>query len=211
VARNGAARRRTLLGRISRLLSALAAPLGALALVTAVILPINQLTQPGGEVPVRLKNPDAIEWLGVPGLAPASWLSADQTTVTYHVFHLPGWLRALTEAAGSLTFLTLGLALLLIWRLLDAVGRGRPFDPRNPRRLRYLALLAAVGGLGSQLIDKISSNAVLRHVGMTGVDTPVGPPDRVDVAPVLLAVVLLAVADAFRRGRELSEDVEGLV
>jgi hypothetical protein len=116
----------------------------------------------------------------------------------------------LTEAAPAVTFAVLGLAALLIGQLLQAVGEGRPFERRNPRRLRQLALLVAAGGLGGQLLGMVASSAVLRHVGMAE-NGPVLPAAQFDLGPLIWAGLLLVIAEAFRRGRELSDDVAGLV
>jgi len=199
--------------RIARLLAVLASLVALVALLAAVALPVNQLTQPGGAVRVRLADPDLLGRISVQGLAPGSWveLGSSADTVAYHVFTLPWWLRLLTEVPSAVSLLAVGLGALLLGRLLTSVGSGRPFDRRNPRRLRQLALLVAIGATGAQLLDWTAAAAVLRHVDMDRADAPILASASVSPVPLAIAGLLLVAADAFRRGRELADDVEGLV
>jgi hypothetical protein len=54
---------------------------------------------------------------------------------------------------------------------------------------------------------------VLAHLKLPSLELPPGVDVRTDLGftPLLVALVVLAVAEAFRRGRKLAEDTEGLV
>ena len=183
------------------------------ALVMAVALPVNQLTQPGGVVPVALAHDAADQALGaVDSLPDDTYLEAtpDSTVFRLQVAMLPWSLRLLTEAPAALRAVCVGLGALALARLLLSFRDGRPFDRQNPRLLVALAVLLLAGGVGGGVLDDLVQQVVLDHVGAgsAGTFTSRG---TVDLTSVVLAVVLLALADVFRRGRQLDEDVQGLV
>lgn len=201
-------------GGSSAVVAVLLLVLAAASLVTAVVLPLNQLTQPGGRIEVRL-TPSAAELAvdAVPELPAASALSVDpeQTLLVLQAAELPAELRLLTEAPASLRGVCTGAGALLAWLLLRSIREGRPFDRRNPRRIVGLAGLVVLGGLGGPLLDGLARFSVLDHLGATGPESPFLLDATWDLAPLVLAGLLLALADAFRRGVRLTDDVQGLV
>ena len=179
LARSEAATRTFVLDALAGLLL-----LGSLAAaVTAVVLPINQLTQPGGATRVEL-SPEAQGQAvaAITGVPDGSWLEfvPNLYSMSLHVFSV-GWpLRLLSEIGTSLLLACLAGAGVLLSRTLRAIRAGAPFHPANPRRLRLIGLLLVIGGLGGQALDAV-------------------------------ARVALAMAEAFAVGRRLTDDVAGLV
>jgi hypothetical protein len=97
----------------------------------------------------------------------------------------------------------------MVFGLLRTIGQGRPFDPWNARRLSALAGLAIAGTLAFRAIESLASSAVLNHLNLTGGNLQ--PPGIWVLWPFAVAVLLAALARAFRYGGQLQDDVAGMV
>lgn len=123
---------------------------------------------------------------------------------------LPWWLDVLGRADRTLPLLCWGIGAYVLGEVVRSVQAGQPFDHRNPRRIVTLASLVAIGGAGAGLMHYLMSELLLARADI---------PDRLGVyghfdmkpASLVIAGVLLVVAGAFRQGRKLTQDVEGLV
>lgn len=123
---------------------------------------------------------------------------------------LPEWM--LTRGDRLLSALALGVGALLLWRVIGSVGEGRPFVRGNAARIRGLACAVAVGGLVAPLLPLMASSMVLGRLGVAMPGGPLRPPViDLDLTPLLLIGVLLALAEAFRRGERLARETDGLV
>ena len=105
------------------------------AAVVAVVLPVNQLTQPGGATRVEL-SPEAQEQAvaAITGVPEGSWLEfvPDLYSMSLHVFEL-GWpLRLLSEAGTSLLLACLAGAGLLLFAHPAHHPRRCPVRPGQP-------------------------------------------------------------------------------
>lgn len=182
--------------------------------VVAVVLPVNQLTQPGGATRVEL-SPEAQEQAvaAVTGAPAGSWLEflPDLYSMSLQVFTLDWPLRLLSEAGTSLLLGCLAGAGLLLSRTLRTIQAGAPFDPANPRRLRLIGLLLLVGGLGGQVLDAFARFALLDAAGVQGPASPIQASATLDLTWVLTGLVAVALAEAFTVGRRLTDDVTGLI
>jgi hypothetical protein len=183
------------------------------AAVATVVLPVNQLTQPGGATRVEL-SPEAQgqALAGITGVPQGSWLEfvPDLYSMSLHVFDL-GWpLRLLSEAGTSLLLACLAGAGLLLFRTLRTIRLGAPFDPANPRRLRLIGLLVLVGGLGGQALDAVARFALLDAAGPV-TPNPILTTATLDLTWAVTGLITLALAEAFAVGRRLTDDVTGLI
>ncbi|MDP5183463.1 DUF2975 domain-containing protein [Blastococcus sp. BMG 814] len=184
----------------------------AVALLTAVVLPINQLTQPGGSVTVNAADPDEDRSLGLAGLPEGVWIVDSTLESQLFASDLPAGLRALTELPASLSAIAVTVGAWLLARVLWAIHDGRPFDRRNPGRLAGLAAAVVLGGLVVSMVEGVVATAVLEHLDLAGPDSPLVLFDiTIPLTPIGLALALLAAAEAFRRGRALEDEVEGMV
>ena len=199
----------------SDVLSVLILLASAGAAVAAVVLPINQLTQPGGQVAVALTDPAQAQALGaVTGVPEGTWLEFDTWGFPFqwHVFELSWPLRLLTEASTSLLLACLAGAGFLLARVIRSIR----WVSRSPRRTR-----AGCGSsprscwrVGSAASTSRASpgSPCSRLTGAAGATaSPLEISASLNLSWVFFAAVTLVLAQAFARGRALTEDVEGLV
>jgi hypothetical protein len=154
---------------------------------------------PGNDV---LRLPDA-------GLPSGVSLQVDPAAVS-----LSAWDSTLVEQAlARAGYVVLGLGCLIVALLLRPVltglERGDPFSPGSARRISLVAVTVAVVALAVPTLNATAAAEVIRRLGLE--------PDTVtwhwslDLAPLLVACLVLAVAESFRRGEQLRDDVAGLV
>lgn len=93
--------------------------------------------------------------------------------------------------------------------VLRDVAAGDPFRPVNVTRLRWIALLVALGGGLVGAVRALVALPILSDVDLGGL-TPAGFWE-VPLIPLLLGMVVALVAEAFRTGTTLRDDVDGLV
>ena len=197
--------------------------IGVVGLVGGIGYSINGLTHAHADVavPVALhagpgspveafdaeKAPVAVE-----SLPPGSSVTADAEELTLHAWDS----TLLEQLLGRADALVLGLGVAagayLLIPLLRSVQRGQPFAPRNSARVRGLAVVVLVVGIGGPFLARLGSGLVLTRIGQGGPDAVLSPAGIPSVLTVLLTAALLAtLAEAFRRGEQLAEDVDGLV
>jgi hypothetical protein len=107
-------------------------------------------------------------------------------------------------------FDTVLILLGLYWLFLVArtLSAGEPFAPRNPKRLFGIAVLIAVGSLGDSLLTTITNHEL---VAGTRLQDYVPFSLHISFLPLGVAVLVAALAEAFRIGVRLRADTEGLV
>jgi hypothetical protein len=189
--------------------------LAAVCVVLAVAVPLQQLTERGADVPVTLSGPAADragEALRLPGLPAGTAVTSTAEEFRLSVEELPAGLRLLSQASTSLVFLSVGAGAWFLAMVLRSIRAGHPFDRRNPGRLIGVACALVLGGVVAPIVANAGANAVLDHLDLLD---PGGPFALVIVnlefSGLFFAAVVLAFAEAFRRGSTLADDVEGLV
>jgi hypothetical protein len=121
------------------------------------------------------------------------------------------WLLSLLPAL-VLALAVSGVALLLL-RLMHETYAGRPFSEHGVRRLRLVAAVVGAAAIVVPLLDSVSAHAIVARV------LPDRVPGIVDGWDILgatipwlvVALLVLAVAEAFDIGVGLADDVAGLV
>ncbi|MGX4691509.1 DUF2975 domain-containing protein [Streptomyces sp. JNUCC 63] len=114
-------------------------------------------------------------------------------------------LLALPEFIGSLFLL---LILVLLLRMARTLRGGDVFVPENARRLSVIGLTVLVQGVLSPMLLSSTTQALVSGTPMA---------DRIPFSAtftgeyVLLAFLVLALGEVFRRGTKLRADTEGLV
>jgi hypothetical protein len=105
--------------------------------------------------------------------------------------------------------MTIGVAWLL-FQLLRTTQAAEPFTVRNVRRINLIALTIGIGGMLVQLAHGFADNAI---ANADRLPDPTSLTFEMTFTPLPLVVMLVMaiVAEAFRRGIALRNDVEGLV
>jgi hypothetical protein len=181
------------------------------AVLFAIALPVHSLTMAGGSVPVSLA-PGKVPPLDVAGLPSGVTVSAAADAISLNVARLSTALRLLTEASGVVTALAVAAGAWWLAGVLRSVALGRPFERRNAARLVGLTGAVVVGGVLAPILDDLVGFSLLDRLGLVDSDSPfVLTMLHINFAPLLLALVVLGAAEAFRRGAALADDVDGLV
>lgn len=145
---------------------------------------------------------DAVDVADVPANQEVSDLTAAVTVADPSVEQ--AWTAAVPQLLDGLL---VGTGAWLVLRMARTLRAGDPFTAANARRLTALALVVGVGGTASQIVHVASTLAVL------DID-PAGPyvaGGVLSFLPLLLMVAVAALAEVFRRGARMAQDVEGLV
>lgn len=131
------------------------------------------------------------------------------------VFENPDILERLLLALPVLLQQALGLVVVsLVLRVLQSLGAGDPFVPANVRRVYAVAFAVLLGSLALPMVESIANAALwadrvpLDEVALLALDLGIGSGP---VAGALAGLLLASLAEVFRRGSRMREDVEGLV
>jgi hypothetical protein len=116
--------------------------------------------------------------------------------------------RLVALVPAVLTAVVVVGAAVVLWRLVATTQQGRPFDLRAVRQLRVLAVLVFVQALVATFAGPVVLLAVLWSVQTPLVSVAL---DGSGIFPLVVAMLLLVLAESFRVGLRLREDVEGLV
>lgn len=119
--------------------------------------------------------------------------------------------QAASYGGTAVVGLCIGWGALLVRRLLLSIGRGHPFERRNAARLASIAGLIVAATVAAGMLPYLAARMVLDRLGQGGPGGPLYAHLGISAAPLWLAVFLLALAAAFRRGTELVTETEGLV
>ncbi len=175
----------------------------------AVTVPVRLLAAPGSPVPDA--DPERV-LVPVAGLPPAAYVSADSGNLDLTAWDSTMPEQALARADTLLLGLATAFAAYLLIPLLRSVQEGHPFDDGNARRIAGLTVALLVAGWLGPFLTRVGSVLVIDRLGFGGVGGRLDPGTTPELGPLLLAAVLLAVlAEAFRRGEQISADVDGLV
>jgi len=120
------------------------------------------------------------------------------------VANLPWWLFALLWAYVAAAAALMLMFLHHLRRVLQRVRDGAPFDATNARRLRWLGFLALAFAVMTGVSEFVTSLAVRRGLISDHVKVPLG--FSVDGSVIFFGLVLLTLAEIFRRGAELEEE-----
>lgn len=200
-------------GVAARLLAGFVLVLGVLAAIGGIVLALSQLPQSGASVAVTVADPEVLlpdEVDLAPDGAVLDLAGIDGAMLVAE--ELPVALRVLTQLPWTLSGLLLLVGAWLLWRMLLDIAAGRPFHPRMAGRLRGLALVVLSGSLFPSMVEGATSAAVINHLGGLPEGSPLGfQLFEIGMTPWLAVPLLLVAAQVFESGRQLEEDVEGLV
>jgi amino acid transporter len=179
--------------------------------LAAVALLVLSVTRDAAEVTVHLTDAvrlDLDERLDLPG---GAVLLGNLVPVGLHVPDLPLGLRLLVGLGAALFLLSVSAGALALAQVLRTVRVGRPFARHNATALVVVAVAVLVGGGVTPVVSDAAALAALDRLGLAGDESPFRTLSSFSLAPVLVAVLLLGIAEAFRRGAAMADDVAGLV
>jgi hypothetical protein len=92
----------------------------------------------------------------------------------------------------------------MLRRIFQRVRDGEPFDAQNALRMRWLGLLFLGLTLFNSLAELVTSLAVRRGVVSSTIRVAGSP--HLDLGNIFIALVVVALAEVFRRGAELERE-----
>lgn len=118
----------------------------------------------------------------------------------------------LDASADVLLAVAIGVSALLLRPVLASIAHGQPFGSGNARRLAYLAVVTVIPAALVPVLPQLAALSVLDRLALAERDSPFVMGVQLSLTPVLLLpLVFLVLAEAFRQGEKLHRDVEGLV
>lgn len=180
------------------------------AALTAAALVFVGVTRDAADVWVRLSDRVRLDLNDRLDLPEGATLLGDLIPVRLHVPDLPLDLRLLAQSGDAVLWLLIAVGALALAQVLRTVGAGRPFARRNPTWLAVVAGAVVVGGCLPPVLRDAGAQAALGRLEVPG-DSPFVTWSSFTWTPLLLGIVILGVAEAFRRGAAMADDVAGLV
>jgi hypothetical protein len=183
---------------------------GVAAMIAGPVYWINGLTR--GPVTVHAPLAEPEEPVSGQGLREGVILDLPAGTLAELTVWDPSksaWL--LWRSDDAINGLAIGLGCLALSGIVGDIGMGRPFSRRNARRFVVIAALVGVVGILSQILNQAAIDAAITSAGLNGPDGPFRAGSDLDMYPIGIALLILVLAEAFRVGAAISEDVEGLV
>ena len=179
-------------------------------------LQVQQATSPGSEtvLPLRLQQGAAIPagvQMYVDGVSQDNWLQIGTGPVPIHSVGSTVAEQLAGHGGSAVVGLCIAVGAFLVRRLLLSIGSGQPFQRGNAARIAGIAGLIVVATFAASLLPYLAARLVLDRLGLGGPGSPLDADLAIPAAPLLLALFLLAFAQAFRQGTELAKDAEGLV
>lgn len=121
----------------------------------------------------------------------------------------PSFAEHLLFRTGPALAAALAIAVLFLLRaIVGSVDRGEPFIATNVRRLRVLAIALAVGGIAVEIVGELTREALIERSQAADLWAS---SFTLGLWPLLAGLVVAVLAEVFRHGARLREDVEGLV
>lgn len=192
--------------------------IGLFSAITAVVLPINQLTQTDAAATINIgSGASQIALDTVPNLplnASLTATSVDGLTVNAVAETaadggpVPWELRLLTDLGTSVWALALAVIAILLALIVASISAGNPFHAKNTGRLIGVSVAILAGSFGADSVNLLSAHLLYDYLALK---PPLAVSAYYSLTPVLMAALILVLASAFRRGRQIQDDVEGLV
>lgn len=200
---------------------------GLVGAVWGVAYWVNGMTQAPATVKVQVGVTGADGGSGwgnaqvdVAGVAvPDGWFAGARPVAPYSgadgVLTLAAWdSTVLEQAAARAGGLVAGLGVLVgalaLRPVLRGIGEGRPFARGTARRLTVVAVTIGVAGVLASWLPGWAGVLVLHRTGLADTDRFLTAP-TLDGTPLLVGLVVLLVAGAFRVGERHAREIETLV
>jgi hypothetical protein len=136
-----------------------------------------------------------------------------EAQLRYVVDHASIGLWLITLLPALLLAVAVSAVALLLLRTMRETYAGRPFSEQGVRRLRMVAAVVGIAAILVPLLNSVSSHAIVSRVLPSQALGILAGWDIVgDTVPwLVVALLVLAIAEAFDIGVSLADDVDGLV
>ncbi|WP_158274509.1 DUF2975 domain-containing protein [Cellulomonas sp. WB94] len=121
------------------------------------------------------------------------------------------WTGFLARGDAALLGLGFGACALLLAPVVNAVAAGDPFRRSNAARIGWTGAIVGVVGMLAPVLPNLAALAVMTSFDAASSANPFAVVFGVEVAPLGIAALIFVVAEAFRRGTQISADTAGLV
>lgn len=121
------------------------------------------------------------------------------------------WTGFLARGDSALLGLGFGACALLLAPVVNAVAAGDPFRRSNAARIGWTGAIVGVVGMVAPVLPHLAALAVMTSFDAASSANPFAVVFGVEVAPLGIAALIFVVAEAFRRGTQISADTAGLV
>ena len=121
------------------------------------------------------------------------------------------WTGFLARGDAALLGLGFGACALLLAPVVNAVAAGDPFRRSSAARIGWTGAIVGVVGMVAPILPNLAALAVITSFDATSGANPFAVGFAVEVAPIGIAALIFVVAEAFRRGTQISADTAGLV
>ncbi len=120
------------------------------------------------------------------------------------------WAGFLARGDAALLGLAFAACALLVAPVITSVASGEPFRKGNAVRIAWTGMVVGVVGMLAPTLPHLAALGVMTSFDGLG-DNPLAVVVTPSVVPVGIAALILIVAEAFRRGTQINDDVAGLV
>lgn len=149
--------------------------------------------------------------VGLSGLPARASATPVDDTVDLALSDSPSALVLGVRAPTLLGALGVAVGALLLRRIVSGIGRGRPFERAAVRAVGWLAVVVVVVGVAVPVLDDLATVVALDRAGLVEPGSPFIAGVSVPFLPILVSLLALCLAEAWRRGAAMSDDLEGLV
>ena len=207
--------------RTSRVIAGLLLFAGVVAAVSGVGFAINGATQAPATVtvPISLEADDgaprgpvsvSVDGVVVPDGARLQ-VAPDGLQLVAEFTGASRWTGFLARGDAALMGLGIGACALLLVPVVNAVEAGDPFRRSNAARIGWTGAIVGVVGMVAPMLPNFAALAVSTSFDSTDGANPFAVVFGVGLAPIGIAALIFVVAEAFRRGTQISADTAGLV
>ena len=117
--------------------------------------------------------------------------------------------RLLALVPGILTAGVVAAACVLVLAIMRPIGAGDPFAPGHVRRLRTLAFVLIIGPLVAMFAQIAGDGAIVGQLDLGGLAPGVSL--SIPWLPLVVGLCIGLVAEGFKVGARLRDDVDGLI
>ncbi len=207
--------------RTTRVIATLLLVVGAVAAIGGVGYAVNGATQSPGNVHVPVSlfldqgspsgAPVAVDVAGVEPPDGTYLQAVDGGLVLVDSTGASRWTGFLARGDAALGGLAVGLCAVLLAPVLTSLAAGEPFWRGNAARIGATGATILVAGTVAPLLPQLAALGVLDRLGLAEPGSPFVLGLALELAPLGFSALVLAVAEAFRRGSQIADDAVGLV